>query len=613
VFYIGTTKKQIRQFLEEKFMTKLNRNSFVEKKDTPLQRQIILAVMLFGIFVFANVAVLAQTTPCDIVSVQVITRVSTNYTDTQSGAFGYSRYEIRRNGEIDHYIHLFYDAPDNTVFKAYFNGTEVATLQRVPSSLLGEYWSWEGMDQSPPVGHVGDVMSITMNGQPFLTGSYTREAIEYEAADASVPVGSPSPCSVYRAAAYLPTSSHPQTLRSGYMSAASPVSDPVTSITINEPGDMPGELGAEIAQIPLGSTITLGGSGWMATGIVQTDTVLTNSQFTMLRQGLLTVNTFTAAHPEGYTTTNIHTQGINTGSDFEGDGGADLTVFRPSELAWYMKLSSNNQTESVIFGHVNDKLVVGDYDSDRKADIATYRPDDPDYPGQGVWKILRSSDGAVQSVPWGLDTDTPIAMSVDTNNATDLGIFRPSTGTWYIKRMGDIIKPLAKTRQNEKSLSPENNAPQSYTIQWGKDGDIPLAGDFDNDKIDELVIFRPSEGNWYIYNFAKNSYQISHWGLNGDIPIARDFDGDRKADLAVYRPSNGAWYIYGSLENNVIIRNLGISGDIPVPADFDKDGVADIAVYRPRNGVWYINGSAANSYYFTKFGSTGDIPAVTPR
>jgi hypothetical protein len=589
-------------------MTKLNRNSFVEKKSTPLHRQIILAAMLFGIFVFANIAALAQANPCDVVAVQVLTRVSTNYADTQTGAFGYSRYEIRRNGETDHYIHLFYDAPDNTVFKAYFNGTEVTTLQRNPTSLLGEYWSWEGMDQSP-VGHVGDVMSITMNGQPFVTGSYTREVVEYEAADASMQIGNPYPCSVYRGLAYLPNSSQPQTLRSAYMSAVTPVSDPATSITINEPGDMPGELGAEIAQVTLGTTLTLTG-GWMATHIVSTNTVLTDSQYTMLRQGLLTVTTHTAAHPDGYSTMNIHTQGINTSSDLEGDGMTDLILFRPSEQTWYMKYSSNQQMATMSFGHVNDKLVVGDYDADRKADLATFQTDNPNFPGKGVWNIFKSSNGEFQTIQWGLSADIPLTLNIDTNNTTDICVFRPAKGSWYIMRMGDIIKPALARGNNIKGRDTENNAPQHITLQWGKEGDKPLVGDFDNDGIDELVIFRPSDGNWYIYNYARNDFQITHWGSDGDVPMARDFDGDGKADIAVYRPSNNSWYIYGSLEHNVIIRNFGIAGDIPVTADFDRDGVTDIAVFRPRNGTWYINRSSDNSSYSTRFGANGDIPAV---
>ena len=268
-----------------------------------------------------------------------------------------------------------------------------------------------------------------------------------------------------------------------------------------------------------------------------------------------------------------------------------------------MQFSSTNQVQTVNFGLATDKLVVGDYDSDNKADITTFQTDNPNYPGKGVWQILQSSDNSLRTVQWGLSGDIPLAINIDRNNTSDLGVFRPSNGTWYVYRMGDIIKPLADNFGGQTIL----------TIQWGTIGDRPLAGDFNNDGIDELIAFRPSEGNWYIYDYANNNYQVLHWGLNGDIPIARDFDGDGKVDITVYRPSEGTWYIRSSLDNSLIVRRFGLSEDIPVPADFDKDSVADIAVFRPSNGTWYILRSSDNSFFAAQFGLNGDIPAVAQR
>jgi len=310
---------------------------------------------------------------------------------------------------------------------------------------------------------------------------------------------------------------------------------------------------------------------------------------------------YTAQHPNGYSQIPILTQGINSSGDFEGDGITDLAVFRPSDRNWYIQFSSNNQTQTVSnFGSPSDKFIVGDFDSDSKFDVTAFQTDNPDYPGQAVWKILRSSDHSVQIMPWGASGDIPLALDIDRNNTSDLGVFRPSNGTWYIHRMGDIIKPFAE-------LGGQSN----LTIQWGMAGDKPLVGDFDGDGIDELAVFRPSEGNWYIYNYVRNNYQALHWGLNGDIPMAKDFDGDRKADVAVYRPAEGTWYIYGSLEHSLIARRFGLNGDIPVPADFDKDGVSDIAVFRPSDGIWYVLRSSDNSFFAARFGLNGDIPTVT--
>ena len=58
--------------------------------------------------------------------------------------------------------------------------------------------------------------------------------------------------------------------------------------------------------------------------------------------------------------------------------------------------------------------------------------------------------------------------------------------------------------------------------QWGLPTDIPLPSDFDGDARTDLVVYRPSSGEWFIryssaaYSSVSSPYQ---WGLASDVPI----------------------------------------------------------------------------------------------
>lgn len=265
--------------------------------------------------------------------------------------------------------------------------------------------------------------------------------------------------------------------------------------------------------------------------------------------------------------------------DYDGDGKADVSVFRPSTNRWYVFKSSDATVTEATFGLSGDVASPADYDGDGKTDLAIFRP------SSGDWWYMSSINGAQVNVHWGASGDVPRPSDFDGDGKTDYVVFRPSNSVWY--RFG-------------------TTGAVSIT-SFGLAGDKPVTGDFDGDGRSDIAIFRPSSGDWWYQSSINGAQLATHWGASTDIPAAGDYDGDHKTDLAVYRPSNGTWYILNSSTSQATILNFGIAEDKPVTGDYDGDGKADIAVFRPSTGVWYMQRSTAG-FSAVGFGISTDVP-----
>ncbi len=85
----------------------------------------------------------------------------------------------------------------------------------------------------------------------------------------------------------------------------------------------------------------------------------------------------------------------------------------------------------------------------------------------------------------------PVPGDYDGDGNTDVAIYRPSDGVWYIKD-------------------------QSFWQWGGQAGDVPVPGDYDGDGHTDVAVYRPSDGVWYV-----KDQPWSQWGGQaGDVALS---------------------------------------------------------------------------------------------
>lgn len=242
-----------------------------------------------------------------------------------------------------------------------------------------------------------------------------------------------------------------------------------------------------------------------------------------------------------------------------------------------------------------NRTTIADFDGDGKTDISVFRPSD------GYWYISKSS-GGYSSIQWGISTDTPVPGDYDGDGKTDIAVHRQwADNTWY------ILQSSTNTFRAKAWGATNSEQQQQIFIE-----DRPIPGDYDGDGKTDLAVYRltaamSAPGRFVVLQSSTETGVSMEWGRFGDkIMPAADYDGDRKTDYTVYR--NGIWYIFQSSNGVVRVERFGQSSDMFLPADYDNDGKADVAVWRPENGYWYWISSRNQSFNAIQFSNSSDRP-----
>jgi hypothetical protein len=185
-----------------------------------------------------------------------------------------------------------------------------------------------------------------------------------------------------------------------------------------------------------------------------------------------------------------------------------------------------------------------------------------DYNGNGVW----NGASVDRTYNFGITGDIPATGDWNNDGKSEIGVFRPSTHLFYLDYNGN---------------GAWNGAVTDRQYNFGISGDIPVTGDWNNDGKSEIGVFRNSTHLFYLdyngngaWNGAVTDRQYN-FGISGDIPVSGDWNNDGISEIGVFRNSTHLFYLdysgNGVWNGASVDRqyNFGIIGDMPISGDWN--------------------------------------------
>ena len=206
-------------------------------------------------------------------------------------------------------------------------------------------------------------------------------------------------------------------------------------------------------------------------------------------------------------------------------------------------------------------------------------------PLTGIWH-LRDAGGGTTSFYFGNPGDVPFTGDWDCDGIDTPGLYRQSDGYVYLR-----------------NSNTQGTADVLY--YFGNPGDVPLAGDFDGDGCDTVSLYRPAARTMYVIDrlgsgdaglgAADRSFVF---GDAGDLPMAGDFDGNGVDDLAMQRATTGEVFVRLTQTTGAadLSFHFGNPGDTLFTGDWTGTGTSSAASFRSWERTVHLPSGSAVEY-----------------
>jgi hypothetical protein len=268
-----------------------------------------------------------------------------------------------------------------------------------------------------------------------------------------------------------------------------------------------------------------------------------------------------------------------------------------------MTLSSNTTVTASFVNSLSDRIGI-------------FRP------STGEWFLDRNGNGGwdvadTHAETFGESSGMPVVGDWNSSGKTKVGLFVPETSEWFLDANGNGIW--------------EDCGVDACVKSFGQRTDLPAVGQWTTIPGDSIGVFRPSEKKWYLDinrngvldGCRKEECPSFNIYVKGDLPVTGDWTGSGTTQLGLFRPSTGEWFLsrngnrsWNNCKKDTCITNfVGEAGDLPVIGDWNGTGRSKIGVFRPTTGEWFLDSNGNGKWddgidLYLSYGGPGDVPVV---